>query len=90
MVGISQEKEKDSKVTPELIENMHERIGNHPQVVNSPISNNISLFPDNKQPGKKTRVSILILKISINELQNYLISESSIYKLEEEIDDSTV
>ena len=66
---------------PELIENMHEWIGNHPQVVNLPISNNVFLVPDNKQPGKKIRVYKFLLQISIHELHNYLISEIRMYQL---------
>ena len=46
-----------SKVTPKLIEHLNERIGNHPQVVNSPISNEKFLVPDPEQPGNKIRVS---------------------------------
>ena len=76
-------------MTPELIEHLHEWIGNHSQSVNLPISNHTFLVPDHKQPGKKIRVSKLLLRVSICELHNYLISESSIYKLKEEIDDIT-
>ena len=72
---------KNSKVTPELIENTNEWIVNHPQVVNSPIYNDILLVPDTEQPGKKTSVSKMILQISIPDPQNDLISESIIYQL---------
>ena len=72
---------KNSKVTPELIENTNEWIVNHPQVVNSPMYNAILLVPDTEQPGKKTSVSKLILQISIPDLHNDLISESIIYQL---------
>ena len=74
---------------PELIEHMYEWIENHPQVENSPISNNKLLFPDHKQPGKKKRVYKFLLRISISELHNYLIYEIIIYQLKEEIDEST-
>ena len=53
----AKKKKNNSKVTPELIDHLHEWIGNHPQVVNSPIYNDTLLFPDNKQPGKKIRIS---------------------------------
>ena len=59
-MGINQEKENYSKVTPEIIEHIHEWIGNHPQVVNSPISNYTLLVPDHNQPEKKIRVYKLI------------------------------
>ena len=81
IVGISQETEKHSKVMSELIENMNEWVFNHPQVVNSPISNDTLLVPDPDWPGNKIRVSKLLLQISIYELHNDLIYESSIYKL---------
>ena len=64
---------------PELIEHLHEWIGNNPQVVNSQISKDILLVPDHKRQWKKIRVYKLILQISISKLHNYLISESSIY-----------
>ena len=54
-----------SKGNTEIIENLNEWIGNNLQVVNSQISNNTLLVPDHKQPGKKIRVSKLLLKISI-------------------------
>ena len=72
---------KYSKVTPESIEHMNEWIGNHPQVAKSPIYNETLLVPDTERPGKKIRVYKLLLKISINEIHNYLIYEGSIYKL---------
>ena len=70
-------------MTPELIDHFHEWIGNNPQVVNEPISNNTLLVPDKKRPGKKIRVHKLLLQISICELHNDLIYESSIYQLKE-------
>ena len=88
-MGISQETEKDSKAMPELIEHLNEWIGNHPQVVNSPIPNDTFLVPDPERPGKKIRVYKLLLQISIRELHNDLISESSIYQLKEAIDETT-
>ena len=39
---------------PELIEHLNEWIGNHPQVVNSPISHDKLLVPDPERPGKKS------------------------------------
>ena len=39
---------------PELIENMNELTGNHPQVVNSPISHDKLLVPNQERPGKKS------------------------------------
>ena len=61
---VSVKKRKNySKVTPELIEHLHEWIGNHPQVVNSPISNDTLVVSGHKRPGKKIRVSKLLLKI---------------------------
>ena len=75
-------------MTSELIENMHERIGNHPEVVNLPISNDTLLVSDHNQPGKKIRVSKLLLQILIRELHKYLISKISIYQLKEAIDES--
>ena len=72
---------------PELIEHLHEWIGNHLQVVNSSIYNKTLLVPDHKQPGTKIRVSKLLRKISICELHNYLISESSFFQLKEEIEE---
>ena len=88
-MSISQEKEKYSKVTPALIEHLHECIENHTQVVNSPIFNNTFLVPDNKRSGKKTRVSELLLQIPIRELHNDLIYESIICQLKEATDKST-
>ena len=86
---VSVKKRKNySKVTPELIDNLREWIGNHPQVVNSPIYNDTFLVPDHKKPRKKITVSKLLLHISIRELHNYLISKSSIYKLKEAIYES--
>ena len=76
---ISQEKVKYSKVTPGLIKHPNEWVGNHPQVVNQPIYNDNFFVPDPEGPGKKIRVSKLILYISIYEIHNYLVSESSIY-----------
>ena len=84
-MGISQETEKYPKVTPGLIEHLNEFIGNHPHVVNLLISNDTLLVTDPEQPGKKIRVSQLILQISIRDLHNDLISESSIYQLKEAI-----
>ena len=66
------------QVTTDLIENLHEWIGNHPQVMNLLISKDTLLVPDYKRPEKKIRVSKLLLQITIRELQNDLISESSI------------
>ena len=76
-------------MTPELIEHMHEWIGNNPKVVDFLISNDILLVSDHNQPGKKIKVSKLLLQISIRELHNYLIPKSSIYQLKEAIDKST-
>ena len=76
-------------MTPELIQHLHEWIINHPQVVNSPISNDIILVPGHKQPGNKIRFSILLLHISICKIHNYLIYESSIFQLKEAVDEST-
>ena len=78
-----------SKMTPELIYHLNEWIGNHPKMVNSPISNDTLLVPDQERPGKKIRVSKLILQISILEIHNDLIFEIRIYKLEEAIDETT-
>ena len=75
-----------SKVTPELIDYLHEWIVNYPQVVNSPISNDTLLVPNHKQPGKEIRVSKFLFQISINELHNNLISNISIYQIKEAID----
>ena len=82
-------RKKYSKVTPELIQHLNERIGNHPQVVNLPISNDMLLLPDTLRPGKKIRISKLLLLIPIFELHNDLISEGNIYQLKEAIDDKT-
>ena len=87
-MGISQETEKYSKVTTELIEHMNEWIGNYPQVTNPPISNDILLVPDLDRPGKKTRVSKLLLQISICELHNDLMSESNIHQLKKAVDET--
>ena len=76
-------------MTPELIEHMNECIINHPQLVNSPVSNYTLLVPDTELPGKKIRVSKLILQISICELHNNLIFEISIYQFKEEINETT-
>ena len=78
-----------SKVTPELIDYLHEWIVNYPQVVNSPISNDTLLVPNHKQPGKEIRVSKFLFQISINELHNNLISNISIYQIKEEIEEKT-
>ena len=78
-----------SKVTPELIDYLHEWIVNYPQVVNSPISNDTLLVPNHKQPGKEIRVSKFLFQISICELHNDLIYWSSIYQLKESIYEST-
>ena len=86
---ISKEKKNKLKVTPELIEHLHECMGNHPQVANLTIYNDILLVPDHKQPGKKIRVSKLLLQISISEIHNGLIHEIIIYQLKEAIDKST-
>ena len=77
-------------MTLALTDNMNEWIGNHPQVLNSPISNNIVLVPDHNQPGKKIRCSKLLLQISIREIHNDLISEIFIYQFKEAIDESKV
>ena len=53
-------------------------MGNYPKVVNLLISNDILLVPDHKQPGKKIKVSKFLLQISIRDMHNDLISESSI------------
>ena len=53
----------NSKAMSELIYHLNEWIGNHPQVVNPPISNGTLLVPDTEQPGKKIRVSKLLLQI---------------------------
>ena len=79
-------KENHSKVTSELIEHLRKWIGNHPQVVNLPIYNENLLVPDHKQPVNKIRVSKFLLQISICEIHNHLISESSIYKIKEAIE----
>ena len=76
-------------MTPELIDNLSKWIGNHPDVVNSPIFNDTLLVPNPERPGKKIRFYKLRLHISIHELHNYLISESSIYRLKESIDEPT-
>ena len=68
-------------MTLALTDNMNEWIGNHPQVLNSPISNNIVLVPDHNQPGKKIMVSKLLLLISICEIHNDSIPEIIIYQL---------
>ena len=88
-MDIGQETEKYSYVTHELIDSPNEWIGNCPQVVNSPISNDTLLVPDPEQPGEKIRVSKLIFQISILKLHNDLISESIIHQLKEAIDDTT-
>ena len=72
-------------MTSELIDNLHEWIGNHPQVVNLPIYDDTLLVPDHKQPGKKIRVSKFLLQISICELHNDLISESNIYQINRQL-----
>ena len=73
----------------ELIEHLNERIGDHPQVVNSPIFNETLLVPDPELPGNKIRVSKLILQISILEIRNDLISESIVYQFKEAIYETT-
>ena len=80
---------KYSNVKPELIEHPHEWIGNHPQVLNSPISDDTLLVPDHKKPGKKFGVSKLLLQVSICEIHNDLIYESIIYLLKKAIDESS-
>ena len=80
---------KKSKGTPELIEHMDKWIGNNPQVFNSPIFNDTLLVTDTYIPGKKIRVSKLLLHVSICEIHNYLISNSIIYQLKEAIDKTT-
>ena len=65
---------KNIQNTPELIENMHEWIGNNTQVVNLPISKDVLIVPDHKQPGKKISVSKFLLQISIHDIHNNLIS----------------
>ena len=57
--------------------------------MNSPNSKEIFLISDHKQPGKKIRVSKLLLQISIFELHNDLISKSRIYQLKYPIDEIT-
>ena len=52
--------EKYFKLTPELIDNMNEWIGNHPQVVNLPIIDDTLFVPDPEQPWKKIRVYKLL------------------------------
>ena len=47
------------------------------------------MVSDPERPGKKIRVSQLILQISIRDLHNDLISESSIHQLKEAIDKKT-
>ena len=64
-------------------------IGNHPKVVNSPISNDTLLVHNIERPGRKIWVSKFLLQISINELLNALFSESNIYELKEAIYDTT-
>ena len=76
-------------MTPELNEHLYEWMGNNPQVVNSPISNDAYLVPDHKQSVEKVRVSKLYLQISIREIHNDLISESRTYQLKEEVDEIT-
>ena len=79
---VSVKKRKNySKVTPTLIDYLHEWIGNHPQLVNSKFSKDTLLVSDHKQPGKKIRGSKLLLQRSIIDMHNDLISESIIYKL---------
>ena len=68
---------------------MHEWIGNFPKVVNFPISSNILSVPDHKLPGGEIRAYKLRLQISIRELNNNLIYQSSIYQLKEAIDEIT-
>ena len=53
---------------------MHEWIGNNTQVVNLPISKDVLIVPDHKQPGKKISVSKFLLQISIHDIHNDLIS----------------
>ena len=89
-MGISQETEKDSEVTPEIIDNLNECIRNHPQVVKSTISNDTLSVPNPEQPGKKITGSKLIIQISIRGIHNDLISESIIYQLKEAIYETTV
>ena len=62
-MGISQETGKYLTVTPELIDNLNEWIGNNPQVVNSQIPNDKFLVPNPERPGKKTMVYKLLLQI---------------------------
>ena len=84
-MGISQETEKDSEVTPEIIDNLNECIRNHPQVVKSKISNDTLSVPNPEQPGKKITGSKLIIQISIRGIHNDLISESIIYQLKRQL-----
>ena len=57
-------------------------------MVKSPIFNDTLLVPDPDKPGKKMRVSKLLLHISICELHNDLIYEISIYQLKDAIYDT--
>ena len=58
-------------------------------MVNSPTSYDTLLVSDPERPGKKIGVSKLLFQISIREIHDYLVSESIIYLLKEEIDETT-
>ena len=62
---------------------MNECIVNHPQVVNSPISNETLLFSDLEKQGKKIRNLNFFLQTSICELYDNLIYEVNNYQLKE-------
>jgi hypothetical protein len=62
-----------SKITPEIHERLHQWIVDHPQVVQSPITNNTLLLLD-RESGLTIHVPKLLLEISIRELHNDLIA----------------
>jgi hypothetical protein len=61
-----------TKITPEIREKLNQWILGHPQVIQSPITNDTLLLPD-RETGVVMRVPKLLIEISIRELHNDLI-----------------
>ena len=64
-----------SKVSPALREKLYDWILKHPEIINSPISNDTILIRNPTNANEKIRVGKLLRNISIRELHNDLMAE---------------
>ena len=64
-----------TKVNKELEEKVHSFIENHPNVVQSPLMNDLVSVKDKADPSVVHKVPKLLLQVSIRELHNDLIEQ---------------